>query len=132
MSSWLDAIEARVKAATPGPWRQVEEEEDEPALNGERGIVSLAPGVPLGGLIIGTLYTDDGLLLAMTDSNADFIARAREDVPALLACVRALGEALETIAIREHPDHFGSRRVAKTALTLYRTGPTPPAEETTR
>jgi hypothetical protein len=112
--AWLDAIEARVKAATPGPWTPYQFYD-----SGRKTSVE-APD--------GSLPASD----IMRPENLDFIAHARLDIPALLACVRVLGEALETIAIREHPDHFGSRRVAKTALTLYRTGPTPPAEEETR
>lgn len=57
----LDEIEARLSAATPGPWTRTQWEEEQ-------------PGVPW-------------------DADAEFIAHAREDVPALIAVVRKV-EAL--------------------------------------
>jgi hypothetical protein len=122
MSSWLDAIEARVKAATPGPW----------AATVRRGKPPIVDVTDLSGRVVIAWPGFDSCDVPRGQwaPNAQLIAHAPADLRALLACVRALGEALETIAIREHPDHFGSRRVAKTALTLSRTGPTPPAEET--
>lgn len=57
----LDEIEARLSAATPGPWTRTQWEEEQ-------------PDVPW-------------------DADAEFIAHAREDVPALVAVVRAV-EAL--------------------------------------
>jgi hypothetical protein len=81
----LDAIEARCRAASPGPWRafvegrdhwggddfiRVGDLEEEPDM-----YVSWAAG--------------DGLRLA-SPADLDFIAGARQDVPTLLAEVRRL------------------------------------------
>lgn len=75
----LDAIEARCDAATPGPWR-----DDETDNNGQR-------------LIFGD-NADDWIALlphqcvesirVERDRDAAFIAHAREDLPALVAEVR--------------------------------------------
>ena len=75
MSDYLDQIEARIEAATEGPW----------SVYTTRG---------------GTYVTRPDLLgvarewsLVWQDGDAEFIAHAREDLPRLLAAVRAV-EAL--------------------------------------
>ena len=67
----LAAIEARVQAATPGPWKSSEQY------------------LPL--YIHGPSYGDHrGRFSAIVPEDEAFIAHAREDVPALLAEVRRL------------------------------------------
>ncbi len=73
----LDAIEARAEAATPGPWRE-----------------------PKNGLGLGwTIFPKNskGWSIATCDSgtDADFIAHARTDVPALVAELRVAREVVE-------------------------------------
>lgn len=71
----LDAIEARANAATPGPWHW-EAEDDCRTL-----VAADLPNVePL-------LFFDDGWA---QPCDREFVAHAREDVPALVAEVRLL------------------------------------------
>lgn len=82
-SDELDAIEARANAATPGPWNygflgdtrrpMVFYQFGQRALESLAGDVIICKGKHAGG-----------------DSNMDFIAHAREDIPALIAEVRRL------------------------------------------
>lgn len=61
----LDEIEARCEAATPGPWRNRD--------------------------LLGVLgRPEDGVQICggCTNDNRDFIAHARQDIPALIAAVR--------------------------------------------
>ena len=85
----LDAIEARVNAATPGPWwvEQV----------GDFGDKSAVIECVRWRGYLNTLH------LGEDTPTAEFIAHAREDVPALVAEVRRLTEA-ENDAIRAHDD----------------------------
>ncbi len=79
----LAAIEARANAAQRGPWR--------PDIDG--------PGM----VYAGALNLDDPMsfLIALcwqdTGGNADFIAHARTDIPALIAEVRRLRAALNVV-----------------------------------
>lgn len=66
----LAAIEARAAAATPGPWTAV-------------------PGA-----YIVAREDDDVIIDADTNDTADFVAACREDIPALIAALRAAEEAL--------------------------------------
>jgi hypothetical protein len=81
--TWIDDIERRANAATEGPW----------VVDGDNPTIVMKPDKPPS--------TWDGLLVARTrggtgtdiDSlpeyaDAEFIAHAREDVPALLAVLR--------------------------------------------
>lgn len=81
MSVDLEAIEARLKAAAPGPWVYVD--------NGFDGyIMSASEHLIVGGEPAeGRIEPDD--------PNADFIAHSRQDIPALLAEVERLN----------HPSH---------------------------
>jgi hypothetical protein len=74
----LDAIEARASSATPGPW---EARQNAPTMSGAVWNLRVAgePGVKA----MVTEYQHGS-------ANADFIAHAREDVPALVAEVRRL------------------------------------------
>lgn len=70
LSPDLDAIQARVDAATEGPWM----------CRSDHAVVQVADskGEQLAGVVYGPAYRPD----------AEFIAHARTDVPALLALVR--------------------------------------------
>lgn len=79
----LDEIEARVKAASPGPWMK----------NGKTSA---------GWRIDDADPNRTGMVFFLTptaivprDANADFIAAARDDVPLLVEEVRRLRKALE-------------------------------------
>jgi len=93
----LDAITARSEAATPGPWEHLTApaEDDTSSLaewmadtltGGERLHVLTAAGQGEYAYIVPAL-TGDG---PAAPANADFIAHAREDVPALVTAVRGL------------------------------------------
>jgi len=101
----LDAIEARAKAATPGPWFRV----DPPW--GDSNWVNAQFEDPHGGLFIADCEAqeNDGESEGNAPADAEFIAHARTDVPALFAAVRerdaeiarlrdALGDAVGTVA----------------------------------
>ena len=78
----LDAIEARANAATAGPWSI-----DYIEHTGEHGILINEPDGTLGCA---------GRLVAnwLTYSNAEFVAHAREDIPALIEEIRRLRAAV--------------------------------------
>ena len=100
MSIDLEAIEARAKAAAPGPWSQ------------KPNPFACAPEITNGERDIAKVLLWMGSEDCEAFKNADFIAHAREDIPALLAEVRrqaaeiasvtaerdALKEALELMA----------------------------------
>ena len=94
----LDAIEARAKAATPGPWERRIGPREGYSLTEKttymRGC-AIDNGQPLQVLIADSDRPGvDYLVPALTgdgpsaEANAEFIAHAREDVPALVAEVR--------------------------------------------
>lgn len=75
--AWLDEIEARAEAATPGPW----------------GLKKY------GGIGAGAFYINPVLINVegwedCTGADLAFLAHAREDVPRLCQAVRELAEAL--------------------------------------
>jgi hypothetical protein len=72
----LDAITARANAAAPGPWARYETFHADTFVVDPRGFLR-------EGIVCGATYERD---------NAEFIAHAREDVPALVAEVRRLRE----------------------------------------
>jgi hypothetical protein len=76
----LTEIRARAEAATPGPWEAVDTRE-------ERDYHGFGCGWTVR-------YPDYGGHYGFTDSDADFIAAAREDVPYLLERVEALEDRL--------------------------------------
>lgn len=87
----LNAIEARAKAATEGPWRALPCEDWKGHCDG--------------------ILRPDGLMVVKTDSgcyppempDALFIAHARSDVPALVEEVRRLRRTLEIVR-KNHTD----------------------------
>jgi hypothetical protein len=102
----LEAIKARAEAAGPGPWYSAPDLPPRSHLHA----VCRGAGASTDGLIVGT---------TMSAAEADFIAHAREDVPALAAEVARLREALERIASHGPGDVlFGTPpgAIARTAL----------------
>lgn len=86
----LAAIEARANAATPGPWQR-----DERYVVGGEDIPGSRPGGEVIAQAQPTLSAWREYELSQRVANAEFIAHAREDVPALVAEVRRLrAEAL--------------------------------------
>jgi hypothetical protein len=90
----MDAIEARAKLATPGPWDVERRDYDNlHDCQGDRSRVVLSRDT------FGGWETQTGLV---PTADAEFIAHAREDVPALCARVRELearrDELLATLA----------------------------------
>jgi hypothetical protein len=92
----LAAIEARVAAASAGPWRSRWRELAETQHEDTESIVVTPdfdrPGSHEGNRVVVGLLWHDGHHAAVTEDNAEFIAAARQDVPALLAEVRRLRE----------------------------------------
>ena len=80
----LNEIEARCKAATPGPWvSYVEGRDHESGSN----FIMTGPEGARG---------EDIELSGVTTEDQDFIAHARQDIPLLIAEVRRLMKILNT------------------------------------
>ena len=79
----LEAIEARVKACTPGPWFSYIEGRDH--TSGDSFIMTG----------IDNEHGDGIYLTGATPADQDFIANARQDVPRLLAEIRRLRQLLQ-------------------------------------
>jgi len=127
----LDAIRARIEAATPGPWEATEGDlEGKPASEYVRTLLANreADGTSTGELHLalaanpidpergGTVVpalTGDG---PQARANAEFIAHAREDVPALLAEVERLA-AREQALREEIAQQEGATRLAMRTLS---------------
>ena len=97
----LDAIEAREKAATPGPWASTwahTEHDGVPAEQlDEAAIVSSAEGLGRdNAVVVGSLWYD-GPHTICREHDAAFIAAARTDVPALVADDRRLRAEVERL-----------------------------------
>jgi hypothetical protein len=84
----LDAIEARAEAATPGPWRQTT------SKRGYRDVLQTPDS-----------YGDRMIAKGCPNADADFIAAARTDIPALVAELRAAREVVEAAAQRIGGSH---------------------------
>ena len=80
----LNEIEARANAATDGPW-EWEGESDEAWTQGDYSLI--AQGDP-GREVIGSGGHDAGGVDVENPADAEFIAHARTDVPALVAVAR--------------------------------------------
>jgi len=95
----LDAIEAREKAATEGPWRAVAQDGGEVFHGFERGVVTGWDHPQLRGPLditgLGIDLRSGRAVRRMDATDAEFIAHARSDVPALVAEVRRLRGLLE-------------------------------------
>lgn len=102
MSIDLDAIRARVDAATPGPWRVVQEHGRDIADEGYSRIWIQAEAGEQHD--IADLIDDDSANGSpLADENAEFIAHARQDITDLLAEVDQLRAELARAAVDEAP-----------------------------
>ena len=91
----LAAIEARARAATEGPWEIVSASLHQPIIYADSS-----------GLDIAIMDNRDGV-----DNDAEFIAHARTDVPALLALVREQQAKLDRVeALADEADAIAKRR----------------------
>lgn len=90
----LDTIEARADAATPGPWG------DDYIVSSYSGSPIERPRIIANGRIVAHVMMSDSDV-----SDADFIAAARTDVPALVAEVRRLRDSIMPIV--EHAARYG-------------------------
>lgn len=87
----LEEIEARAAAATPGPWALKEQAADEYWFR--NGYLEVKPiDLPVGGT-----FDNYGAPIPKGHANAEFIARAREDIPYLITRVRLLEAALKGV-----------------------------------
>lgn len=88
----LDAIEARANAATAGPWHVsggTDGEKSRWSHDGE-GATIYRDGSELNPVVVGGCQDEQGGAIGvLKNSDAEFIAHAREDVPAMLAALRA-------------------------------------------
>jgi len=78
----LDEIEARARAATPGPWTSFVEGRDHQSGS---DFIMTGPDTNRG---------EDIELLGATAADQDFIAASRQDVPRLVAEIRRLRKQL--------------------------------------
>lgn len=83
----LVAIEARAAAATKGPWRNEDDSVETPIQCPDED----AEGATYR-LVSNNAYDGGIYLSAMLPGDAEFVAHARDDVPALCAEVRRLRE----------------------------------------
>ena len=105
----LNEIEARANAATEGPW----EWEGEAKAEWELGANSLVPSRrPDDPVLYGYGYDASGIEVK-NPADAEFIAHARTDVPALVAALRAVlelhaeaGRGSDTYCTHCFPDCF--------------------------
>jgi hypothetical protein len=97
----LDAIEARAEAATPGPWRQTTSKRgyrdvlQTPDSYGDRMIAKIDQEAFI-------VSRRDARMLRCPNADADFIAHARIDIPALVAELRAAREVVEAAQEEDH------------------------------
>lgn len=102
----VDAIRARAEAATPGPWRWRDDGYDSVVLDRSDDYVGGCP--------------DCGVRAGFDESDAEFIAAARTDIPALLD---ALDEArAEAARLRRGGEELGKSLVFWLDLAVKVTG----------
>ena len=101
----LDAIRARADAATPGPWRTWND--------GHVG----SPTVHIGGGVMPTPGSDP----AQRMPDAEFIAHARTDIPALLAALAAAHAETERLrrAVADQADRMEDAHTAQQREGLW-------------
>ena len=87
----LQAIKERAEYATDGPWKVVKSEESGVQIGTTWEHGQLKVGVP----VVTTAHGVGGTTIYINQNNAEFIAHAREDVPALIAEVEWLREAID-------------------------------------
>ncbi|WP_032376695.1 hypothetical protein [Rhodococcoides fascians] len=94
----LDAIQARADAATPGPWTA--------QTTGERGGDHWY--VCDAGEAIAHIAAQDGINEAQREPDAQFFAHSRTDVVDLIARIRELEAAIDSIGtVIDDPDGYG-------------------------
>lgn len=91
----LPAIRARAEAATPGPWYALPDPAPSRVDHGYRLVATTTRAAADNVYGLRDAMGYPGLTKLDSDSDADFIAHAREDVPALLAEVERLSRNLE-------------------------------------
>ena len=89
----LDAIEARLEAATPGPWTAQNLEAD----HGHQGIFWVSNLSEGSKTIAEVDANDDGVEVVWSFKDAEFIAHARTDIPFLLDLVRKQEDLLTAV-----------------------------------
>lgn len=104
----LDDIQARADAATEGPWTA--------HTAGERGGDHWY--ICDEGESIAHVSANDGVNEDQREPDAEFIAHAREDVPALIARVRELETKNTTLGVERARLHDALDRVASYGLNL--------------
>ncbi|ANA85295.1 hypothetical protein BH769_gp92 [Gordonia phage BritBrat] len=92
----LDAIEARAKAATPGPWEFHDEDSPRNPWVTRKIVRDNEPYHELNILKVRMArHARNECCWPPTSTDAEFIAHARTDVPALVSRVRELEDAIE-------------------------------------
>jgi hypothetical protein len=90
----IESLEKRLEAATPGPWESVP-----PISEGSSADGSQSWSASEGRLINGPPQTVEDIALSKRwfrrKEDGDFIAHAREDIPALIAYVKELAAEIE-------------------------------------
>ena len=89
----LNAIKERVAKATLGPWKVVKSEETGVQIGTTWESGQLKNCVP----VVTTAHGVEFVTIYINDNNSNFIAHARDDVPALVAEVERLRQALTEI-----------------------------------
>jgi len=114
----LDAIKRRCEAATVPPWALELHDTDDPGVV-LPGRVSSVPGSTGNAVVV---FEEDGRIVpcdlseAEDVANLQFIAHAREDVPALLAEVERLRAATNYTLLTEEVDRLRDALFAITGL----------------
>lgn len=95
----IEAIKAREKAASPGPWRRGD------------SMTRQSSDFNVSGSGEWPIFDSDSQRIGVLDGkpiklNAEFVAHARQDIPALIAEVEALREAHEVL-VRHWKKHNG-------------------------
>ena len=87
----LEAIEKRCEAATPGPWTWEETEAEKAGK--DWGDIGKTLNAPKGRNVLNA-FGYDASYVNVSDADAEFIAHARSDIPALIAEVKRLNAEL--------------------------------------
>jgi hypothetical protein len=106
----IEAVRARADAATEGPW--LIWDGFGPNVHGEMGAARIGPELSHSRAIFAGSHPGEGTISG-TAADMEFIAHAREDVPALCAEVERLREV--EAAARE----FVEAQATKSSLFLY-------------
>ena len=106
----LDAIEARAKAATPGPWTHEKSGGMVYAYEMKMRVFDIRGWGYLTG--VGGLHMKEEAAIKVQEANGDFVVNAREDVPAMARELRKLREenARLKAAQLETLDHYAKLR----------------------